>query len=170
MLDLETLSTGNNAVIVQIGACYFDNKTGDIGDEFSINVDIDSAMETGLTVDGDTIKWWMEQSDEARSAVFTRPQKLVQALTDFNKFVKNVDDVIWSHATFDFVILMNAYEKSGIKSKFSYKSDRDIRTLVNMPGIKKKEFPPVGIHHNALDDCRFQVQYVVDYLNQLRKI
>jgi len=34
MLDVETLGTKSTAAIIQIGACYFDRETGEIGDKF----------------------------------------------------------------------------------------------------------------------------------------
>ena len=76
---------------------------------------------------------------------------------------------MWSHSANDFSQIMNAYDKCNIKPAFSYKSPRDIRTLIAMPGIVKKDFEGIGVTHSALDDSLFQVKYVVEYLNQLRR-
>jgi hypothetical protein len=65
MLDLETWGTGNDAVVVSIGACKFDKN--DILDAFHVGVDPKSCMELGLKVDAGTILWWMDPSS-ARSA------------------------------------------------------------------------------------------------------
>jgi len=165
MLDLETLGTSNNAVIIQLGACYFDRVTGEIGEKLLVNISPESCIEAGLTMDASTVKWWIQQSKEAQNTLFKADTDLFNALENFSKFAKKAK-AIWSHATFDFVILMNAYKKSGRKPSFYYRSARDIRTLVDLgrPTEAKRE----GIHHNALDDCLFQVKYVVEAINNLR--
>lgn len=71
MLDLETLGTCPGSVILQIGAVRSNN-----GLERTIT--IDSCLRAGLTVDGDTIGWWLRQSEAARRA------SLACALSIFN--------------------------------------------------------------------------------------
>ncbi len=39
MIDFETLGTGPDAAIIQVGACYFDRVTGEIGATFKRNFD-----------------------------------------------------------------------------------------------------------------------------------
>ena len=63
MVDLETISTANNAVIVSIGATRFTLHEGII-DKFSINVDPFDAKKYGLHIDPDTIAWWKKQPKE----------------------------------------------------------------------------------------------------------
>jgi hypothetical protein len=161
MVDLETLGGSPNGVIAQIGACYFDILTGEIGECLSIKVDPISCQRAGFSIDADTVLWWLNQSPVAINAVFgedTKPIHIFEALTKFNEFASKARDV-WSHSTFDFVILMQYFKTLNIKSKVSYKAARDIRTLVSLANIPKTESPRIGVHHNALDDCKFQVQY-----------
>ena len=169
MLDLETLGTTNNAVVVQIGACYFDRKTGNIGDKYEVNVNIQSSLNQGFSVDGSTINWWLQQSEEARKSVFTGAEvNIDKAIVDLNNFLRRAD-FIWSHATFDFVIIMNHLNRLRIKPTFHYRSARDIRTLVDLSNTKFKTYERVGTQHNAIDDCIFQVRYCVDAINSIRK-
>lgn len=168
MLDLETLSTGNNAVILQIGACYFDRITGEIGDTFCVNIDIASSIKEGFSIDADTLKWWFKQDRGAKKSVIDDGVSIQEALTMFNNFV-HPEVSIWSHSTFDYTKLENYYFKTGITPVFSFRSSRDIRTIVDLANITDwSKYPDVGIHHNALDDCLYQVNYVVDCLNKLR--
>jgi hypothetical protein len=169
MLDLETMGTSHDAAIIQIGACYFDRNTGEIGEEFLVNVDLKNEMERGFLVDASTIGFWMIQSDEARYSVMDADNvaQSLTALQDFNDFAKGVKHV-WSHATFDFVILMNHLKKLKITPSIHYRGARDIRTLVDLAKIDLKQFKRAGIHHNALDDCKFQIQYVVECFNKLK--
>ncbi len=85
MLDLETIGQHSNAVIVSIGAVFFNPLTGNIGAEFYQVIDIEDAMKYG-EVDGSTLKWWMKKSDEARSVFNVNDSMpLKDALLEFNE-------------------------------------------------------------------------------------
>lgn len=169
MLDLETFGNSKTSVIVQIGACYFDRYTGEIGDTFKINIDAESSLREGFDVWGSTIYWWLDQSEDARKSILAEPRvDVLEAVNQLNDFIKGVKQ-IWSHATFDFVILKGHFEKLNIKPNFHYRAARDLRTLTDLAGIKDwKKYERVGTHHDALDDCKFQVKYAVDCFNILR--
>jgi len=169
MLDLETIGTNYNAAIIQIGACYFDRYTGRIGEEFILNVDANSSLIKGFEANWDTIKWWFVQSDQARR-VFALIEGIdvEQAIHKVNVFLSEAK-IIWSHATFDFVILMNHFHKLNIRPKFGYKTARDLRTLVDLADVKCKSYPREGVHHNALDDCRYQIKYAVDCFKKIEE-
>jgi len=57
MLDLETFGTDNDSVICSIGAVEFDIVTGKRGMEFYQKIDIQSCLDAGLKVSGQTILW-----------------------------------------------------------------------------------------------------------------
>ena len=60
MLDLETLGTSNNALITQIGACYFDRYSGKLGKQFLENIQIQDGLNKGFEVDEGAIRFWLE--------------------------------------------------------------------------------------------------------------
>lgn len=163
MLDLETLSAGSEAVIVQIGACYFDRYTGDIRDKFLVNVDFVS--EKIGEFEGSTIQWWLNQAKEGNPLTFlNNPVRCYEALMQFKAFVKDAKQ-IWSHATFDFVIMQEALKRFKIKP-LPYRTARDIRTLVDLAGLPKQDTSVKT--HDALEDCIFQVKYCVECFNALQ--
>ena len=84
VVDLETLSTHSNACIVSIGACLVENL--EITDTFYINVNGVEGRQAGLHVEPETIKWWEEQTPEAREAWQRDPQPLKDSLESFSKF------------------------------------------------------------------------------------
>lgn len=167
MLDLETMGTSHIAPIIQIGACYFDRETGELGRRFKSNIKLSSAMEAGMVPDADTIAWWMQQSEEARSSVMSNGLVLHTVLSRLNDFLEGGEQ-LWSHATFDAVILTNAMKLCGMWPKISFRGMRDIRTLVDLAGIDIYEMPRVGTHHDALDDCYYQVGYCVECFKVLK--
>lgn len=169
MLDLETFGNGKNACIVQIGACYFNRYTAEIGETLKLNVCAKSAVISGAEIDADTVYWWMSQDKLAQESVIATPREpIIPAMTRLNAFLYNADE-IWSHATFDFVIIIETFKRLGIKPSFRYQAARDIRTLVDLGNVKTKSLPREGTHHDALDDCKFQVKYCVEAFNNLKQ-
>ncbi len=170
MIDFETFGNGQNACVVQVGACYFDRNTGEIGEKFKMNVNAEDATKNGAQIDAPTVYWWLQQSTEAVRSILTgesSPER--EVFEKFNDFLKKAD-AIWSHATFDYVILMNVLRRLGIKPKFSYRSARDIRTLVDLADVNTKAPRPesAGVAHDGLDDAIYQVSYCVTAMNKLR--
>lgn len=156
MVDLETLGNGSNAVILSIGAVEFD-ETG-LGSTFYTNVDPQSCVDIGMQIDVGTIMWWMKQGDDARKALQAPGAPVKEALASFSNWVTTMvgeDAEVWGNgATFDNVILSNAYRLAGIKRPWSYRGDRCYRTMVAMyPQIKQDS---IGVAHNALDDAIYQ--------------
>lgn len=171
MLDLETMGNGSNAAIVSIGAVFFEPKTGEIGQEFYRVVSLNSSAHFG-ELDSSTVLWWMKQSDEARAVFEDESQTtLKNALESFTAWInehcdRKPDAIVWGNgATFDNVILGNAYKATRLRQPWFFANDRDVRTIVDLGrqlrGIDpKKDLPLQGTAHNALDDAKHQARYV----------
>lgn len=161
MLDLETMSCTANAAIVSIGAVEFSLELG-IEREFYTVVDLQSGIQKKFDIDGGTIKWWLKQSDEARSAITKKGVEILDALKDFQTFLgKNPQDYrIWGNGSdFDNTILINAFQRHKVMSPWKYSNNRCFRTI-------KSSFPTIqienqGTHHNALDDAAWQAEYLM---------
>ncbi len=179
MLDLETMSTRPDAAIVAIGAYFFDPYADDRADADPVRmyhapVSLDDSIAAGLHVSGETVGWWMQQSDEARAALFTDPAPLITALFGLRDAILErtfaVEDVIiWSHAGFDFPILDHAYDVVGVAKPYWYRSPRDMRTIIHAAygrnlDVEEEEpgFPVNPLTHHAGHDAWHQavmVQY-----------
>ena len=159
MLDLETMGTGSDAAIIAIGAVRFDTS---VKDSFYKVVDLQSSLDCGLSMSSDAILWWLKQEDKARQAITAEGVPLRNALLDFSKWVGE-DALIWGNgATFDNVILANAYEKSAIERPWHYSANRCYRTLKSFyPNVA---FEHVGVAHNALDDAQSQAIHLIKIL------
>lgn len=167
MVDIETMGTRSTSLILQIGACYFDRETGEIGDTFIQNIDYDSLTQDLFTVDKSTIDWWLLQSEEARKSVSNEFTTTIDVTLDlFKMFLERGAKYIWSHATFDVPIILNAFNEMDIEFPIHYTKMRDIRTLMDISG-HKSSVEREGTHHDALDDCKFQVAYCVEALNKI---
>jgi DNA polymerase III epsilon subunit-like protein len=173
MIDLETMSTDPNAAITQIGAVAFDPSRGPLAASFDRHVCLESCIRAGMKIDGGTICWWLTQAEGARSG-FTHGQRSAQAIdTALSELATWVDltfgaggpEGVWSHgATFDLPILASAFSRVlGRAVPWRYTADRDTRTLFALAGASLPQLagPSVGVEHDALDDCEYQVAGVV---------
>lgn len=168
MVDIETLSTKSDAVILAIAAVYFNPETGEIGDQFYTNINLNSNLCGDRDVSASTLIWWMQQEKEAQDAVFslnhTMP-KLSDALKQFSEFFKTDTICVWGNgSTFDITILETAFDKCRMDYPWKFWNVRDVRTCVELGRLvgvdPKKDMPFKGVKHNALDDSKHQAKYV----------
>lgn len=167
MIDFETLGNGTNKCVCQVGAVYFDKTTGELGKEFFANVDAASHELHGGRLDANTVYWWLQQSDAARLSLLDNKQEIAGVFIRLNEFLAPAAR-IWSHATFDFVTLLETMKQLNIRPAFGYKKGLDLRTLTYLAGTKVDAHERQGVHHNGLDDCKFQVKYAVAALNAIK--
>lgn len=167
MIDLETMSSRNDAALVQIGAYRFDPKGNDtqiINDpivwrarSFFMNVNLNDCIRLGLHIDGDTVEWWMGQSELARASLYSpAPVDLSVALAAFEAWLPENATHIWSHATFDVPIIQHAWQVARhTRPPWSYRAARDIRTLEDLAGGHDTiEYPDrKGLQHQANMDA-----------------
>jgi exodeoxyribonuclease VIII len=180
MLDLETMSTHDNASIVSIGAVRFVTPTmaalGGVIDTFYTNVDLESCMDAGLHVEIRTVKWWELQSVEARTALKIDPKPLSEALTAFSAWYNvnpyKIDPMpVWSNpATFDLVILGNAYRALNMPVPFEFFNERCYRTVRTL--FPEENYVKPTVPHNALEDALAQTNHLLKLLRWIadRKI
>lgn len=166
MLDLETLGTGPDAAILSIGAVKFCPDTGELGPRFYMAIDPVYCQNAGLTIDANTVKWWMKQSEEARKQVFDSPMMLSEALSGFSMFCGitqqgGKNNIVWGNScAFDNVILRNAYKAVGMEAPWDFWNDRCYRTLKAL--YPQAPFVRQGTHHNALDDAISQAEHAIE--------
>lgn len=157
MLDLETLGTRPGSVILSIGAVRFDERA--VLGTFYERVDARDAQNRGLSIDADTVLWWMAQSPEARAEIAQPGWTLPAVLEGFTAWAGEVDELWGNGASFDPVLLAAAYHVCGAVPPWQFWRERCFRTL-------KETFPdfkPVraGTHHNALDDAMHQATWLL---------
>lgn len=165
MIDLETLGTKPGAVVIAIGACFFEPTTGQIGEKFYQNIDWQSCVDKGCEIDVDTIHWWMQQSDEARQAILKPGDPLEFVLAAFSEWIlQNTQTCYpWGNgATFDISMIEDLYDRCDNLSPWKFWNVRDCRTVEYMAKglVDKKSVKREGTHHNALDDAIYQAQYI----------
>lgn len=172
MVDIETLGTEPGCAVVEIAAARFD-KTG-CGATETWSVSPASNKEAGLSVDPETVAWWLDQSDTLHSQV-TGGQPLAVVLEELAGFYDGCREVWAKSPLFDVAILNAAYDAvGGPTPSWHYSETRDVRTVAALPGIIAA--PPMdeddaveGQAHEALADVQHQVRQVVCGLRLLEQ-
>ena len=180
MIDIETLSTHKNAAIIEIGAVEFNKETGETGKTFNCIINPSDWSNNDRHIDGETIKWWFKQSNEARKR-FTENQAdvtyscLKLALLGLRSFIMDCDSVdddknvvVWGNgAAFDIAILESAYEYWNIPIPWKFWSVNDVRTIVDLNPSIKANCKFDGVKHSAVDDCKHQIKYLTETIKSL---
>lgn len=172
-LDLETMDKSSNSAIISIGACYFNRYTGEIGQTFHQKVNLQSCMDAGLTVSSETIMWWLQQSQEAREKLADNDKErhLSAVLGNLNHFMQDCQMVWGNGATFDNVILENAFESIGHVAPWKFWNARCLRTLVDVGlelGINpKNDLDFEGVRHDALSDAIHQAKIAFEIYREI---
>jgi len=171
MIDLETLATSTDAVVLTIGAVKFDPFGSDIKepamDSFYVKIDIDSCDELGLVANDDTIAWWSQQSKEAQAEAFEGNDRIHirDAFDQLYKFCWGAKRVWSNGAAFDIPICEHVYRKLNKAIPWPFWSVRDVRTAFDL-GIHPHR-PPVLAHH-ALQDAWNQAVGIQNVYGVLR--
>lgn len=177
MLDIETLGQGPDSVITSIAAVQFDIKTGEIGNTFRQDVNLDSNTKLGRKIDNSTLLWWFEQSPEAIKGLtnsFKKGADLSEVLKDLSIFFYTLnqrDEIfVWGRGPrFDQAILTHAYVSLERDIPWKFRNEMCVRTMEWLrPEIKVKT-PKAdktghgsngGGLHDAFLDAKYQIAYV----------
>ncbi len=188
MVDLEAFGTQASACIPSVGAVGFDQNGRVPHAEFYITgINIQTCLDAGLTINGETLYWWMKQSDDARAEItrqrfidtttladpYSRPEllqrpTLQEALEEFAHFIDTQTIGrqhvrIWGNGSdFDNVILAHAYRAMGMEIPWEFWNNRCYRTLKNQ--YRHIELERTGTHHSAYDDARSQAKHCIRLL------
>lgn len=179
VLDLETLSTQPNALVLSIGAIAL-NKHGQVlpSSEFHLALNQQEQHKRRHT-DPDTVKWWNERTcDAAKAASFsattTQQAFVANALDAFSNYVDQWASrnsvCIWGNGcSFDNVILASLYQDWHKTAPWKFWNDRDMRTVTAIfPALKLMAFE--GIKHHALDDAHHEAKQLAKAIPLLQSL
>lgn len=178
MIDIETIGTAANTVVLSVGCCMF-NKDG-VHSKIEWTLDMEEQIKLGRTFDQDTLWFWMKQSTEAKKAFDPKIPKI--PLKDFfiafesyidgelAKLKEKRDELkpYGNGANFDITIIEDLYRNQGagkdaIPWKFwNIRCYRTLDALTKCKDLVKRE----GIFHNAADDAEFQALTVIAFWNK----
>lgn len=157
MIDLETLGTSPDAVILTIGAQGFDPFSDRFTDvTFYKRVTVES--QPNRKVDEGTLEWWSKQSVDAQEeAMGDGPDRvpLKQALEELSKIAFQHKRIWANGICFDITMLENAMVENEVSCPWKFWQVCDARTVYKLG--KAGTASGTGNTHNALEDCVNQI-------------
>lgn len=174
MVDLETLGTSPDSVVLSAGAVFFNKKDGIVLEAYS-PFNLDCQLESGRKIDANTLSWWLKQDDKAKK-VFTEVEKaqryyflyqfiddaINDCIADKPFMLKNLK--VWGMgANFDVVIMEDDYRRHGEDIPWAFWNVNCFRMFNKLTKCRDKRARE-GVFHNALDDARYQARCVLDVI------
>lgn len=180
MLDIETLGTEPQSVILAAAAQEFDDD-GPVGDGVFVRFPVQPQLDKGRTVSEATLRFWAEQNQKLFERMLN-PQyvNIYRALADLEKYFQRHSDevfapvdpvVVWANSpNFDAVLMESLFRRFGFTIPWSHRDLRDVRTLRSLAAVKADWAPYTDIPgepHDPLYDCRWQIALVIHALDKL---
>jgi len=164
MLDIETLGTTPDAVILTIGAQSFDPLTSSFGD-VNFYKRINTETQENRKIDDPTVEWWAKQSSEAQEEAFGDEDRveLSDALDELGKLIWKSKRIWANGISFDMSILEHAYKSLNILPPWQYYNVLDARTIYKLNPDNER----LGNSHHALEDCILQIDLLQRTLKKL---
>lgn len=172
MVDIETLGTADDAVILEVGAVCF-GPNGVMGPIFSVVVDF--LGQPTRRIEGETLGWWMRPEHRAGLERLLGggedPEEQVDlwhALNELAAFMRDnleVDGEIWAKGDFDTRILSHAFKAEGVDVPWEYWQVRELRSVLKFCGVTR---PREATAHRALVDAMAQVQQYAEARTRVR--
>lgn len=189
MVDLETLGTRQDAIVLEISAVEFNCHTGEIGEVFDAKLDIDEQVQYRRSLSRETLQWWFKQDEEARKNIFDEDVDIIRfnipwVLAEFSNFVERCNNKcnsdsdrrvvkLWGNGSlFDLGILQNMYETClpNMKLPWKFWAVNDVRTIVDLNPDVKRNCKFDGTPHCAVDDCKHEIKYLVETLKTIKVV
>jgi hypothetical protein len=163
MVDIETLSTRPNAVIVSIGACKYDLDTLKTFDDFYVTIDPMDSKKYGLHIDPETVEWWKTQDKEIMKSWRDNGIELDDAMVQFlDWYDSDLAFTCWG-LNFDEPIIVSNLIALHRKPTWKYYKSRCARTMCEMEGVKINRSKG---HHNALADAKDQCKAIFEIFTE----
>ena len=169
MLDLETLATSPDSVILTFGALKFDpfDRDREITQGIYFRINVDEQLALGRAFNEDTLNWWSRQPSVIRDEALGEHDRIdLESFTrELNRFVVGATRIWAQGPVFDIVILENLYRQLGKPAPWLYYTIRDSRTLLKALGDTRQN---EGLLHNALADCYSQAEAIQDAVRRYK--
>lgn len=197
MVDIETMGTTVGCPVITIGAVLFDPYANDSGEElarrvFLRRIDLSDSVNLSTGINGETLRWWFEQSNEAIKALVGNDAVTAeQAFKDLElycnergrfaneKFFSGISDFpkccrFWAKdPDFDMRLMQHYYDHPQISAKIPWKFHecRSVRTVQDLAwpegGLERPDFQVPGIAHDASWDAITQAMTVQAAMHRL---
>lgn len=185
MVDIETLSTAVNAVVLSVGAVEFDPMSGEILRKFYHELDLSG--QKNRHIDASTVQWWAKQClvNVDNIELLAKPSSykehvpfvlvrlgafIVGNSTHYAEREEGYEKIaLWAcDPDFDVAILANLYKEHNLPTPWKYSEPKSVRTVRMLTQIAGMDIPVQEADHNALNDCIRQAKEVSYFIANLQ--
>ena len=156
MLDLETLSTRHESVILTLGAVKFSPWDQEVNTETGLylRIDVDEQLQLDRHVQQETVDWWGKQAEEVREEALGEHERtrLGDSVDQLNRFLVGAENIWCQGPAFDIVILENLYRQLGRPTPWQFWQISDSRTITKRMLKDPRKDMQTDLH-NALADA-----------------
>jgi len=169
MIDIETLGTLPESVILSVGGVKFDPFTSNEPfDGKHWKLDADSQTKKGRFVDDKTLEWWAKQDQAIQDVAFTDEGRVPvdTFMKELNAWLTGCETIWCQGPQFDMVIIEHLFRDFDHHMNWFFWQVSDCRTLFKMmPKDPRKDIQEDL--HDALADAHWQAvcvqQFFRDY-------
>lgn len=156
MIDIETLGTRMDSVIMEVAVVGFNRQTGEIYDKYVSKMNVTEQINNGRRIYADTLMWWIERGDQLRDCLNDKSESVYKVLQAIS-FIIGPDDYVWSKGPeFDIAMLGHIMDQYNMTVPWDYRKVRSVRNEEDKFNNYKIE-----VEHNALSDCLDQIKTVI---------
>ena len=168
MIDIETLGTSFDSVMLSCSLVKFDITNGKTYEELTVYFDLEESIKKGFKVKADTLEWWLTQNPEVLRGQIKKTSSYA-SLLKICAFLGDKDCRVWGNsASFDLGILGNYCDLYLVPRPWKFWNEMCVRTICNINPEPKINMDFVGEKHNPIDDCKHQVKYLVETLKSFK--
>lgn len=171
VLDIETMARGPEAVVMAVGYAILDMESGqgEVVQSGYCLLDVEDQLLRGRTLDSETLKWWDDQSLEARMIVF--PERFgaigrettrlpIEGFSIFlgTLWVSHECELVWGYgAAFDITIVESLLNTFGFAAPWSFRQQACLRTLSHSTDLSLRPKPEIPHHpeHDAVAQAQW---------------
>lgn len=158
MIDIETLDTTPQSVILSVGAVRFNPFSNAEPTHKTLwRPAVEEQLTDGRSVSNSTLEWWSKQDSAIRERTFTDEGRITvhDFFKQLNKYLVGADK-IWCHGPqFDMVIIEDLYSQYKHHKGWAYWQVMDSRTIFNMMPVDPRKQIQQDLH-SADDDAYWQ--------------
>ena len=153
MLDIETLATTPDAVVMSVGVVKFDPHTGTPYNKTLWRPDIDEQTERDRHVSESTLEWWAKQPDHIQEDAFSDEGRIpvVDFMKELNRYCVGMQKIWCQGPQFDMLILENLYIQWGHHFGWQFWQVMDCRTLFQLMPVDPRKAIQQDLHSADAD-------------------
>ena len=153
MLDIETLATTPDAVVMSVGVVKFDPHSGTPYNKTLWRPDIDEQTERDRHISDSTLEWWAKQPDHIQEDAFSDQGRIpvTEFMKELNRYCVGMDKIWCQGPQFDMLILENLYIQWGHHFGWQFWQVMDCRTLFQLMPVDPRKAIQQDLHSADAD-------------------